>query len=237
MRRALTALLATGAAGAALFVVLLLTQGTELAFTLGVPDSAPVATLKPGQSACQRTIAAQGDGGFDRLRFTPGTFGRRGPELVAGVRLPDGRPLAHGVLRAGYPDITGQHGQTIRLSRHVDARRFAVCFTNRGDRKVALYGTSDAATASTAVTGDGQKLNADIDIAFERAHRSWASQVGDVADRATLFRWPHPPSWLYVALLCAFGAGAFAALAAALATALRGATGAPEEDAGIDSRR
>jgi hypothetical protein len=220
MRRPLTALLLTGAAGAILFVALLLTQGTQLAFTLGVPDTAAVVTLQPGDQVCQRTIAAAGDGGFDRLVVTLGTFARPGPELVAGVRLPDGRPLAHGVLPAGYPDITGSHSKTIRLGRHVRARHFAVCFTNRGDRKVAFYGSSDVANPSTAVMADGRRLDVDLDIRFERSQRSWASQLAHVADRATLFRWPHPPGWLYVAILCALGVGAFAALGLALRGAL-----------------
>jgi hypothetical protein len=218
MRRPLGALLAVVAVGVALFVVLALTRGTDLAYTLGVPNNAVAAAIGPGRVVCQTPIQTPAGTSFDRIVVTLGTYGRPGPELHVGVNAPQGHvSYAKGTLPGGYADITRQPRTTIRLDRTVRARDVSICFRNAGLHRVAFYGSGDASTPSTA----------DIDIVLERPHRSWASQLGSVARRATLFRWPHPPGWLYVALLCLLGLGALAGLAAAVRSA---ADEDPEDD-------
>lgn len=227
MPRPRIAFLATLAAGALLFLVVSLVRGTTLVYTLGVPANGVVVKLERGQTFCQEPIDAEAGDAFDHVEVSLGTYHRPGPPLSVTVRdLDTRRVLARGALAGGYPDISQAQTTSIRLDHGVHPRRLSVCFRDEGQHSVAFYGAGDGATPGTA-TRDGKPLGADVTLAFTAAHRSWASQAGDVFARARLFRTPRIPGWLYFAGLVLLAAGAAAALTAAVGSALEPA---PRDD-------
>jgi hypothetical protein len=191
----------------AVAAVALLTH-TSQAFTLGVVRAAPAVTLEPGQQACQRPIDVPGGGSFDRVGLSVGTFQRAGSPLAITVADLGGRALARGTLAGGYPDIAGVPVHRVPLDRTVGEGRVAVCVTNRGPRKVALYGNADAAARSSSAYKDGRPAKVDLSLEFERASRSWASELPRMLDRAALFRAPWLGPWVYWILAAALLVGA-----------------------------
>ena len=203
MRRARLLLVALCAAGTLLVMVLALTRETSLAFTLGVRNAAPIVTLKPGESACQRPISVPGGAGFDRIAVTLGTFRRPGPPLDISVRAENGRVLSRGHLAGGYPDITAQPRHAVSVSRVARGDALAVCLTNRGRDPVAVYGDADAASRTSSAYQGRERLPVDMNLVFERNSRSLATLVARIFDRASLFRPGFVGSWLYVVLMLA----------------------------------
>ena len=122
------------AAALAGLVVVAITDDRELAFTLGVRPTQVAAVVEPGKRACQRPLDVSADA--RSVRFQVGTYGKPGPELA--VEAGAGAQRAAGVVPAGYGDVTWQQ---VNLDRELrDGERIELCITNRGDRRVALYG-------------------------------------------------------------------------------------------------
>ncbi|MCW2951653.1 MAG: hypothetical protein JWQ48_823 [Conexibacter sp.] len=194
------AFLAVALAAGAVLAIVGATERRTLAFTLGVPSYAAVATLKPGQTVCQEPIAIAS--GFDDVAFHVGTFARTGQPIEVSVLQATTRaPLGRGVLAAGY----GDGARPLVAVGHVPAGGDAdVCFRNAGTRRVALYGGPDvAARMSTAVlAGKPTSPASDLDLAFRVAHpRSTLALLPDMLQRAALFRGGWIGPWLYWLLL------------------------------------
>lgn len=200
MRRAILAVAALGIVALAAASLLVRDQ---LAFTLGVISSRPGPFVHAGQTACQRPIAVPADAGFDRVNFEIGTDHRpQGPPVEVVVRDLD-RPseVRRGLLRAGYPDVGVQQRQVVRVGPVRGGTRIAVCFTNRGPHRVALFGGPDGSDPASTATLDGSAVGFDFDLVFERDSRTYASLIPAMARRASLFRPPWVSPALYYALL------------------------------------
>lgn len=225
------AFLATLAAGAVLFLVVSLVRGTTLSYTLGVASNGVAVKLEPRQAFCQEPITAQSDRAFDHVELTLGTYHRPGSPLTVTVVDPESRRvLARGALAAGYPDIAQRPIARVALDHAVNPRTLAVCFRNTGEHSTAFYGAGDAATSPSSATRDGKSLGADVSIAFTGDRHSWASSIGDVFDRARLFRTPRLPGWLYLSGLVLLAAAAAAALTAAVGSAFPAAPRPADDD-------
>jgi hypothetical protein len=229
MPRPRTAFLATVAAGALLFLVLSLVRGTALTYTLGVPSNGVAVKLAPRKEFCQEPIVAESDRSFDRVTVVLGTYDRPGPALAVAIRDPKTRAvLAHATVPAGYPDITRRPSTIIALDHAIHPATLAVCFRNAGAHSVAFYGAGDAATPSTATLG-GKGLGADVALSFSDRHHSWASTLGATFGRASLFRTPRIPGWLYLVGLVLLTAVAAATLTVAVSAALEVPPPSPDE--------
>jgi hypothetical protein len=186
----------------ALAVVALLLVGafkrTDLSFTLGVAPALPVLPLEPGQEACQRTILVPPGASFDRVAFKLGTYGRPGPEVAVQVRDADsGRLLARGTLPAGYPDLQRQPEHVVKVDEVPENSTIAVCLRNEGSAKVAVFGNPDAASLPTTAEIDDEGAGVDLALRFERSSRSFVSQVGSIAERASLFKVSWFGAWTF----------------------------------------
>jgi hypothetical protein len=216
-RAALIALLAAALAGVAVVAIAGASRERTLAFTLGAPSSAPAVVLRPGDTVCQAPIAVAA--GFDGVELQPGTFGAAGSPLALVVRrLPGGQPLARGRLAAGYADVKRE---TIHVGAVPAGGEVAVCVTNAGSRRTALYGTGDAAARTSSALLDGRPTGMDLDLVFRTGARSTLALVPDMLARMALFRGGWVGTWLYWLLLAAILLAVPALLARALAGALR----------------
>jgi hypothetical protein len=187
----------------------------QLAFTLGVPVQGVSLIVRPGQTACQAPIPAAGS--FDEVSLIAGTYDRPGPPLTVTVRDADGRLLGEGRVPAGFHDV---EPQSVDVG-HVDASGdLSVCIANDGDRKIGLFGGADAFARTSSATLDGRPQQTDLRLQFLRAEpHSTLAAIGDVIDRAALFRGGWIGPWLYWLLL----AGVLLGVPLLLGLALRGA--------------
>lgn len=201
-------LIGAGALAALVLVAGALLADTPRAFTLGVTNGLVAAELRPGQQACQAPITVPDDGGFDRVRFSLGTYKRPGQAVDLTV-LPagGGAPLARGGLPAGYPDVDRAPNHTVAVGDVAAGERIQVCLTNRGSNKVAVYGNADAANRTSTATRDGKPLGTDLNFAFERDERTLAALAPAIADRASLFHagWVGPWTYVLLALVVVLG--------------------------------
>ena len=194
---------------------------TDRAFTLGVLSGVPSPGIAAGKTACQQPITVPPGGGFDTVDFQVGTFfAPGGPPLEVTVRPlePGAFPERRGLLEAGYPDVGVEQRQRVRVGPVPDDARVAVCFRNRGPGTVALFGAGDVASRESSAFIAGRPFGFDFDLVFRGEERSLASRLGDVVQRASLFRPPWLPPGVYWALLVVLLAG----LPALLARAVRG---------------
>lgn len=219
MRRATVVVLAAFVAGLVGLVLAATLHHTSRAFTLGVPSSAPVAAVSPGQTLCQRPIDVAAGAAFREITALIGTYHKAGSPLSVTVRDTGGRVVASGRIPGGYPDIARQPVHDIRLDRTVSTPRIAVCFRNTGTRRVALYGTGDLAARGSSAYLDGRPLHVDVDLQFLRAPRSIATLVPQMLSRASLFRFAGMGRWVYFVLAALLVLAAPALLVRALATA------------------
>jgi hypothetical protein len=196
MRR--LALLAVVAAGVIALVIVQLSQSTTLAFTLGAAPQAANATVKRGQTVCQRSINVPPDAGFDRLALQIGTNHHPGPELDVSVRRHGGATLGRGTLAAGYPDVPEHGGYREIETGHVAAGQpIDVCVENRGPNTVRLYGSGALANRNSDATLDGKPAQYDVAMVFRTQERSRAGQIGHAFARASLFRPGFVGTWTY----------------------------------------
>jgi hypothetical protein len=214
--------IAAGALAALVLLAWALLADTPRAFTLGVTNGLVAAELQPGQQACQAPIAVPEDGGFDRVKFSLGTYKRPGPAMdVTVLPAAGGASLRNGRLPAGYPDVDRAPSHSVSVGHVAAGRRIQVCLTNRGPNKVAVYGNADPANRTSTATRDGKPLHTDLNFAFERKERSLAALAPAMVDRAALFRAEWVGPWTYVLLLLVVVAAVPALLVRSLRAAER----------------
>ncbi len=219
MRRAGLAFLATVLLGAVTFVVLGALRSSDDAFTLNVPITGIVTELPGDATFCQSQIRVPIGGAFDGGRLVLGTERRRGPELE--VLLADGRgePIARATVAAGYADNSDVR---FRFDRTIESGHdLQLCVTNAGDVPVFPYGSGGDPNPSTQFTLDRAPLPVDAAVVFERPTRSTLATVGDMLERAALFRTPRLSAALYGVLLLLLFAAATAAGTVAIRAAAR----------------
>jgi hypothetical protein len=197
MRSARVVVVVAMLAGVVGVAAIALTHKTSLGFALGVIRAAPAVTLENGERACQRPIDVPAGGDFDRVGMSVGTYQRAGSPLAVTVQDERGRVVGRGRLPGGYPDIASVPVHHLPLDRTVGEGRIAVCVTNQGARRVALYGNADAAARSSTAFKDGRPIHVDLSLDFERSSRSLASELPRMLDRAALFRAPWLGPWAY----------------------------------------
>jgi len=189
-----------------------------LAFTAGVLPQAPVVALAPGATVCQGPLPVAAS--FAAVELQVGTYGRAGQPLAVVVRdAAAGRVLAQGRLAGGYADVTRQQ---IDVGSVPAGRRIEVCARNAGARRVALYGTGDAASRVSTARLDGKPAGVDVDVVFRRSHPSGVlALVPDMLDRMALFKGSWIGAWVFWLLL----AGVLLAVPLLLGRALAAAVG------------
>ncbi len=188
-----------------------------LAFTAGVLPQAPVVQLTPRATVCQGPLPVAAS--FAAVELQVGTYGGAGQPLVVAVRKAgDGRTLGRGRLAGGYGDVTRQR---IDVGSVPAGGRVEVCARNAGTRRVALYGTGDAASRVSTARLDGKPIGVDVDAVFRRAHASDAlALVPDMLDRAALFRGGWIGAWVLWLLLAGVVVGVPLLLGRALVTTI-----------------
>jgi hypothetical protein len=201
--------------------VVAITDDRGLAFTLGVRPTQVAAVVEPGKRACQRPLDVSADA--RSVRFQVGTFRRSGPELA--VDAGAGTRRATGVVPGGYGDVTWQQ---VALDREVrNGERIELCVTNRGVRRVALYGGPALAARTSSAYVDGRRIPTDIALIFERDHpRSAAALVPTAFERAALFK----PAWMGTWLVWALAIAVLFAVPFLVAAALRATDGTDPRD-------
>jgi hypothetical protein len=222
--RAALALLATAALGVVALLVGRAFDERPQQQRLGVFISHSVADLRPGQMACQGSIAMADD--TSAVTFNPGTpHAEPGPAIVTTVRDSySQRVLARGRLAAGFDPAKAQ---TVELSPPVKANaQVDFCFRNAGPGRALLFGDTEAGaihpTVSTSVASiDGHPiLDKDIALVFPRRQsKSVLELVPQIFERAALFRPGVVGPWVYWLLAALLLVGAPLLLARALATA------------------
>jgi hypothetical protein len=203
------------------------TERRTLAFTLSVPPQAGLIVLHPSQRACQRPISVAA--GFDAVQPQLGTFRRSGPALAVTVERTSGQVLAQGRLAGGYADVARP---SIPVGHVPGGGSVAVCIRNEGTRKVALYGSADAASPTSTALLDGKPTGFDAALIFRDAHpHSTLAVLPAMFDRASLFRAGWIGAWLYWTLLVVVVVGVPLLLGWALFLALRSAQSPPPSPA------
>lgn len=219
MRSAARALIAVLVVGAIAFAVLLVTKRSDDAFSMNVPPSTAAVKLEPGAEACQGPINTPIGGAFDAARVRIGTVNLPGPEIAVTLRDRSGALVARTTIPAGYADNTSPR-ITLGPGRRTGSG-YRLCLENRGQQTVYLYGSGGDPNPSTTLTIDGKPQAEDLALTFQRPSRSLASSVGDILERATLFRTPRLSSALYGLLLVVLLGGAGLAMTVALRSAER----------------
>lgn len=189
-----------GPVAVAFVAALILAAGNERDLVWrGNGFAAVVVPVKTGTSACQQAINPAES--FDGVRFgVAGNLALPGPPVDVTVRR-DGRTLARGRLAPGYE---GQAKRPVMLDRSVaSGTGLEVCYRNRGERTLLLYGSGTGARKKDVTIGGERKLLAlQMDLTHEP--RSALSMVGTVAERASLQR-PGPVgpwlTWLLAAVV------------------------------------
>lgn len=201
---------------AVLLVAALVWSGTrdELlsSFSIDVDPSSAVASLAPGQEACEGPIQTLGPIGYITLWATP--VAGPGPALSVMVREASGTHSLLGAARlpAGY---VGPSSPEPAVTPAVPpGTAVSVCLRSDGPGRVNLVGDIPN-TRSGVLTVDGRREQDALALYFLRPHPvSLLSQVPAIFSRAMLFR----PSWvgpwtfwvLALMLLGTFGVAMFA---------------------------
>jgi hypothetical protein len=211
MPRGARALLLGGAALVVVAaIVTLALDRRSLAFSNGVAPNQAVATLGPGQRACQRRVPVIE--GFARVTPTTDTGGRPGPALdVEILDHGSGRVIRMGRAAAGYRTRINFPGTPASADvgrvRHGGA--IDVCLRNAGSRPVQLVGTAvRRSTQSDLGLGGGARqrpAGGNLQLTFLRARPvPLLAELPAAFRRAALF---HPPLvgawtfWLLAALM------------------------------------
>jgi hypothetical protein len=206
MRSAVAVLAALAVAGIALLAVLGLTRDSSLVYTLGVQPQLPAIASGPGNVTCQSPLLLPRGARFDRIVFYAAAEGAPANDLSVSIREnDDDRELRQVAAAPAAP-----RGATPPAARRADIapltvdRPLQVCFTNRGERRIDIWGSTDFASGPTTAKVDGQPAAADVAVFFERSDESdILALLPEMAERASLFRarWLSPFAYAVVALL------------------------------------
>jgi hypothetical protein len=172
------------------------------AWSLGVPNVGPVATVRGGQQACESPIRVPA--GFGSLRVWASSVG--GDALLAATvsDAQSSRVLARGqtVVMPGASDYP------VELSANVPAGgSIRFCLTNTSPSPVYLYGSGQT-NPSVHLTTAGKPIALGISlVAVAPQPRSLESQLSTVFSRAALFRPGWVREWTFWVLLVLVAAG------------------------------
>ena len=210
MPRASRALLLGGAALVAVAAVIALAvDHRRLAFSNGVAPHQAVATLAPGQRACQRRVPVIER--FELVAPATDTGGHPGPALdVSILDHGSGRVIRTGRVAAGYRTRVDAPGPSaaapIGRVRHGGA--IDVCVQDAGSEPVQLVGTAVRRSSQSGLElgGHGQRpAGGNLQLTFLRQRPTpLLRELPAAFRRAALF---HPPVvgawtfWLLAALL------------------------------------
>jgi hypothetical protein len=221
MRRAgAIALLATALVGLLALLAEAAGDKRDLAFTIGVVPTTPAAKLRPGATVCQTNITVPT--AFTRVQLRAGSPGGPGQPLGITVRgFPSNRARTHGSLAGGYPYTTEQ---SVPVGHVAAGQRISVCVTNRGSRRVEIWGNSGAASLPSSAYIGARLQGTDLTLVFlTDGRRSMLAQLPDVFERASVFR----PGWVGAWVYWVLTALALVAVPVLLARALADASDAP----------
>ena len=171
--------------------------------------------LLPGRELCIAGVTIPEDA--RQVRFQVRTFGDSGPPLVVTFK---GRGYTHTThVPGGYADETTLTPPLTPPRTDVIGE---VCVDNRGERTIALVGTTEERTRSRPVGAvNGRAVDPDAYLAFyENRSASALSQTPAIVDRMGAFRPAIIGPWLLWPLLFLVVAGVPAGM---LWAALRGA--------------
>jgi hypothetical protein len=188
-----------------------------LAFSIDVDPGPPVATLSPGQTACQGPIDAIAPIGSLYVWVNPDL----GPTPRASITVRDyatGTALATGSVPGGY--IAATAPQSV-LNRPVpQGKTISVCLRDTGRRPVKLIGDVPN-TRSGKLTAAGHPEKEVLALLFDRPRSVtlW-SQIPTVFSRAALFRASWVGSWTFW-VLAVLLAGTFGGVVYAVVQAER----------------
>ena len=175
----------------------------SLAFSNGVAPNQAVATLGPGQRACQRRVPVIE--GFERVAPTTDTGGRPGPALeVAILDHGSGRVVRVGPAAGGYRTRINYPGApttaTVGRVRHGGA--IDVCVRNAGSQPVQLVGTAvrRSSQSGLGLGGGGRQRPAggNLELTFLRARPvPLLTELPVAFRRASLFHPPVVGAWTF----------------------------------------
>lgn len=218
--------------GVAALVVRGLTTERSFGQTLGVTPVISVATLHPGDMACQKPIALAEKTSL--VTFNPGTpHAEPGPRIEVAMRAAGtDRVLSSGAIPRGFDPRVAQTARIAPVPadtrvdvcfRNADSRGTALLFGDSAENAASVHATAAHATISTsAATLNGKDLPGDIAIVFPYAHPpTKLSLIPTMFERASLWR----PSWMgpgvYWVLLALIVCGCPVLLGGALLSATR----------------
>jgi hypothetical protein len=209
MRSATSGLLVVTVAGLVALLVIGLARDSALVYTLGVAPQGPIVKLPPRGRACQSAISPPDGASFERVGFYPRGATRGGPGVQVEIEpAAGGRALGRGELTPGYPAATPPPLRRVDVGKIRPREPITVCFTNRGDRPLELWGTAGVASPSTSATVNGRPVDVDMGVTLDyRRSRSLVGLLPATAARASVFhpRWVSPPVYGLLAAIVLLG--------------------------------
>lgn len=195
-----------------------LTDGRDYVAVTPQPDPLFAVSLIPlrhGQVACMDDAVL--DPHSEEARFKVGTYFR--PPVPLDLTIAGGSYTEHVSVPAEYRD-----SEVIRVPIDPPAEETSVsiCIRNLGDRRVALYASSDRTNSRSQVRVDGRPVGPDFGIVFyEREPTSILERMPTSLQRATAFRGPLTGDLLWIVLVL-FVLGTPLGVLVALVWSLRG---------------
>jgi hypothetical protein len=195
------------------------TDRRDTAFSLGVPDNVPVASLAHGRTLCQGPFTVRV--AFSALQ----TWVRPAHALDVEIRSASSRRVLVARRITTSPRLTGELTIPLGATTIRKGTRITVCMRNAGPHKVAFEGGSRTRNSGTFEISGRHHAKA-IALLFLRPHPpTLLSLLPTVFERASLFK----PSWvgawtfwvLGAAMICAFALAAAAVAGAVRAEAAR----------------
>ena len=196
------------------------TDRRDTAFSLGVADNVPVASLAHGQTLCQGPITV-------RVAFsTLQTWLRPAHALDVAIRRARGRRVLVARRITTSPTLTGELTIPFGATTIRKGTRITVCVRNAGPHKVVFEGGPPTSNSGTfEISGRHHRMA--IALLFLRPHPpTLLSLLPTVFKRASLFKLSWVGAWTFW-LLCAAMICAFALAAAAVADAAKAEAEAP----------
>jgi hypothetical protein len=180
-------------------------QRSSLVYSLGVTPAHPAAGLRTGDRACQAPVSVPRGAAFDRVGFMLRRFADPGPPVRVEVLDADThRRLASGRLEPGYADFdpTRPRENVVTVGRVETDAPLQLCVVNEGPGSVSVIGQAGIASPPTSATLAGEPIANDLTFNLRAGDRSLVALLGDIADRAALFRagWVTPLVYLVLAL-------------------------------------
>ena len=189
------------------------TDQRDTAFSLGVPDNVPVASLARGQTLCQGPITVRG--AFSALQ----TWVRPAHVLDLAIRRARSPQVLVARKITTSPTLTGELTIPLGATTIRKRTRITVCVRNAGARKIAFEGGPPTSNSGTFEIS-GRHHREALALLFVRPHPpTLLSLLPTVFKRASLFKLSWVGAWTFwvlsAAMICTFGLAA-AAIAGAV---------------------